>query len=171
MKRRQLSCSTGIHRCSAQATVQRRFIVLAASSELAGFSLSRPQPVHRLWLSASILRLMLLRHKLRRERPCFFAAQQGQRERLATSSMMSCRVIEGRRMRVDTTVVETNIHYPTDSSLLGDGVRVLTRIMKKITKIAGAGGTELRDRSRTVQLRYWRLRARRAPKAGRAKRS
>ena len=31
----------------------------------------------------------------------------------------------GRRMRVDTTVVETNVHYPTDSSLLGDGVRVL----------------------------------------------
>jgi transposase, IS5 family len=24
-------------------------------------------------------------------------------------------VVEGRRMRVDTTVVETNIHYPTDS--------------------------------------------------------
>jgi len=33
-------------------------------------------------------------------------------------------------MRVDTTVVETNIHYPTDSSLLWDGVRVLTRTMK-----------------------------------------
>ena len=31
------------------------------------------------------------------------------------------RVVEGRRMRVDTTVVETNIHYPTDSSLSGDG--------------------------------------------------
>ncbi len=27
----------------------------------------------------------------------------------------------GRRLRVDTTVVETNVHYPTDSSLLGDG--------------------------------------------------
>ena len=38
----------------------------------------------------------------------------------------------GRRMRVDTTVVETNIHYPTDSSLLGDGVRVLIRTMKGI---------------------------------------
>jgi len=36
-------------------------------------------------------------------------------------------VMAGRRMRVDTTVVEANIHYPTDSSLLGDGVRVLTR--------------------------------------------
>jgi len=62
-------------------------------------------------------------------------------------------VVEGRKMRVDTTVVETNIHYPTDSSLLGDGVRVLTRIMKKITGIAGAIGTKLRDRSRSVKLR------------------
>jgi len=41
-------------------------------------------------------------------------------------------VVRGRKMRVDTTVVETNIHYPTDSSLLGDGARVLTRTMKKI---------------------------------------
>ena len=60
------------------------------------------------------------------------------------------RVAEGRRMRVDTTVVETNIHYPTDSSLLGDGVRVLTRTMKKITGIAGGAGAKLRDRSRSV---------------------
>jgi len=60
---------------------------------------------------------------------------------------------EGRRMRVDTTVVETNIHYPTDSSLLGDGVRVLTRTMKKITAIAGDVGTKLRDRCRSVKLR------------------
>lgn len=62
-------------------------------------------------------------------------------------------VMEGRRMRVDTTVVETNIHYPTDSSLLGDGVRVLIRTMKKITKIAGETGAKLRDRSRSVKLR------------------
>jgi IS5 family transposase len=60
---------------------------------------------------------------------------------------------ERRRMRVDTTVVETNIHYPTDSSLLGDGVRVLTRTMKKITTIAGKTGARLCDRSRTVKLR------------------
>ena len=62
-------------------------------------------------------------------------------------------VAAGRRMRVDTTVVETNIHYPTDSSLLGDGVRVLTRVMKKITAIAGEAGARLRDRSRSVKLR------------------
>ena len=47
-------------------------------------------------------------------------------------SRRSTKIVQGRRMRVDTTVVETNIHYPTDGSLLGDGVRVLTRTMKKI---------------------------------------
>ena len=62
-------------------------------------------------------------------------------------------VTAGRRMRVDTTVVETNIHHPTDSTLLGDGVRVLTRIMKKIRNIAGTAGTKLRDRTRSVKLR------------------
>ena len=56
-------------------------------------------------------------------------------------------------MRVDTTVVENNIHYPTDSSLLGDGVRVLTRTMQKITKLTGQVGAKLRDRSRGVGLR------------------
>lgn len=60
------------------------------------------------------------------------------------------RIVRGRRLRVDTTVVETDIHYPTDSSLLGDGVRVLTRTMQRITKIAGHAGTRLRDRSRAV---------------------
>ena len=63
------------------------------------------------------------------------------------------KMVTGRKLRVDTTVVETNIHYPTDSSLLGDGVRVLTRWMKKVTALAGAVGTKLRDRSRSVKLR------------------
>jgi IS5 family transposase len=63
------------------------------------------------------------------------------------------KVVQGRKMRVDTTVVETNIHYPTDSSLLGDGDRVLTRLMKKVTTIAGAVGTKLRNRMRNVQRR------------------
>ncbi len=62
-------------------------------------------------------------------------------------------IAPGRRMRVDTTVVETNIHYPTDTSLLGDGVRVLTRTMKKITEFTGEVGARLRDRSRSVKLR------------------
>ena len=63
------------------------------------------------------------------------------------------KVVEGRKMRIDTTVVETNIHYPTDSSLLGDGVRVLTRAMKRIAAIVGDAGGKLRDRSRSVKYR------------------
>ena len=66
-------------------------------------------------------------------------------------------VVAGRRMRVDTTVVETNIHYPTDSTLLGDGVRVLTRTMRKISEIVGAAGTKLRDRSRSVKFRLFEI--------------
>src|ERR1700674_4483425 len=63
------------------------------------------------------------------------------------------RIVQGRQLRVDTTVVETDIHYPTDSSLLGDGVRVLTRAMKRIAQIAGEAGAKLRDRSRSVKYR------------------
>jgi len=66
-------------------------------------------------------------------------------------------VAQGSKMRVDTTVVETNIHYPTDSSLLGDGVRVLTRVMKKVTKIAGEVGAKLRDRARSVKYRVMEI--------------
>jgi len=51
------------------------------------------------------------------------------------------------------TVIETNIHYPTDSRLLGDGVRVLTRVMQRVTAITGTVGTTLRDRTRSVKLR------------------
>lgn len=62
-------------------------------------------------------------------------------------------VAKGRKMRVDTTVVETNIHYPTDSSLLGDGARVLTRTMKKLEQRAGKLKRPIRDRTRSVNKR------------------
>ncbi|HUB32295.1 MAG TPA: ISNCY family transposase [Bryobacteraceae bacterium] len=63
-------------------------------------------------------------------------------------------IVQGRKMRVDTTVVETNVHYPTDSSLLGDGARVLTRTMKKVAAQKRGGlKTKLRDRMRTVKRR------------------
>ena len=61
------------------------------------------------------------------------------------------RIIDGRKMRVDTTVVETNIHYPTDASLLGDGVRVLTRTMRRIADLSRCAGAELRDRTRSTR--------------------
>jgi IS5 family transposase len=43
-------------------------------------------------------------------------------------------VEDGKTLRVDTTVVETNIHHPTDGGLLWDSVRVLTRLVKRVGK-------------------------------------
>ena len=63
------------------------------------------------------------------------------------------KIVQGRKMRVDTTVVESNIHYPTDSTLLSDGVRFLTRVMKKVTEVSGNVGCQLRDRTRSVKRR------------------
>lgn len=67
------------------------------------------------------------------------------------------KIVRGRKLRVDTTVVETNIHFPTDSSLLGDGVRVLIRAMKNIAELAGGWGTKLRDRTRSVRYRLMEI--------------
>jgi IS5 family transposase len=63
------------------------------------------------------------------------------------------KVIQGRKLRVDTTVVETNVHYPTDSSLLGDGVRVLTRTMKRLRETAKTAVEVVRDRTRSASRR------------------
>jgi transposase, IS5 family len=65
------------------------------------------------------------------------------------------KVVRGRKLRVDTTVVETHIHHPTDSSLLGDGVRVITRTLHKIRQKLGA--LRFRDRTRSVGRRVFEI--------------
>jgi IS5 family transposase len=62
-------------------------------------------------------------------------------------------VTRGRRFRIDTTVVETNVHYPTDSSLLQDGVRVLTRTMQRASVALGDRRPRVRDRRRSASRR------------------
>ena len=62
-------------------------------------------------------------------------------------------VTHGRRFRIDTTVVETNVHYPTDSSLLQDGVKVLTRTMHRVSAALGDRRGRIRDRRRSVGRR------------------
>lgn len=67
------------------------------------------------------------------------------------------KIIRGLRMRVDTTVVETTIHHPTDSTLLADGVRVLTRTMKKLRQVGGEAIPHVRDRMRSVGRRVFEI--------------
>jgi IS5 family transposase len=49
------------------------------------------------------------------------------------------KVIRGKKLRVDTMVTEANVHYPTDTGLLADGVRVITRTVSKLRK----GGADI----------------------------
>ena len=62
-------------------------------------------------------------------------------------------VTHGRRFRIDTTVVETNVHYPTDSTLLQDGVRVLTRTLQRASAALGDQSGRIRNRLRSVTRR------------------
>ena len=45
------------------------------------------------------------------------------------------KITQGRKLRTDGTVVETNIHFPSDNSLLTDGVRVLSRLLREARKL------------------------------------
>jgi len=51
-------------------------------------------------------------------------------------------MIAGKKLRTDTTAVETNIHHPTDSSLLADSLRVMNRSLQRIAQ--GCQDSELR---------------------------
>jgi IS5 family transposase len=63
------------------------------------------------------------------------------------------KLIKARKIRIDTTVVKSNIHHPTDASLLSDGVKVLTRLVKKVKDAGIAVKSEFQDRTRTVKKR------------------
>jgi len=59
------------------------------------------------------------------------------------------RVTRGRKLRLDGTVVQTAIHHPTDSSLLVDGVRVLSRVLRRSKSLVGEALEGTRDTFRT----------------------
>jgi IS5 family transposase len=54
-------------------------------------------------------------------------------------------VTRGRKLRVDSTVVETTMHHPTDSRLLGDGVRVLSRLLRRAKGVVADTASLPRD--------------------------
>jgi len=60
----------------------------------------------------------------------------------------------GEKVRTDCTVVESNIHHPTDNSLLWDCVRVLVRIMGKAKQEFGVAFT---DHSRRAKRRSMKI--------------
>jgi len=62
-------------------------------------------------------------------------------------------IAQGDKIRTDSTVVESNVHYPTDSSILGDGIRVLSRSLRRIADECKTGALEVVDHGRAVKHR------------------
>src|SRR4051812_13270404 len=61
----------------------------------------------------------------------------------------SRKVTRGRKLRVDSTVIATTIHHPTDSRLLGDGVRALSRLLRRARRVLGERTALSRETFRT----------------------
>ena len=59
----------------------------------------------------------------------------------------------GRKVRIDATAVETDIHHPTDSSLLADGVRIITRWLAEGKELTPTPGYKYCDHRRAVKKR------------------
>ena len=64
---------------------------------------------------------------------------------------------DGKQLRVDTTVVETTIHYPTDATLLWDAVRTVTRLVGKLHEELPRGVQGFTNRTRSARRRMQEL--------------
>jgi IS5 family transposase len=64
---------------------------------------------------------------------------------------------DGKRLRVDTTVVETDIHFPTDATLLWDTVRTVTRLVDQLHEALPRGVQGFTNRTRSARRRMQEL--------------
>jgi IS5 family transposase len=65
---------------------------------------------------------------------------------------------DGAKLRVDTTVVQTDIHHPTDNTLLWDVVRVVTRLVRRLAKALELRRIKgFRDRTRSARRRMYEI--------------
>ena len=60
---------------------------------------------------------------------------------------------DGDRLRVDTTVVQSEIHHPTDNTLLADAVRVITRLVQRLGEIVPRAVSLFPNRNRSAKRR------------------
>jgi IS5 family transposase len=60
---------------------------------------------------------------------------------------------DGNKLRIDTTVVQTDVHHPTDNTLLWDAVRVVTRLVRRLRAAVGQRVQGFRNRTRAARRR------------------
>jgi transposase, IS5 family len=64
---------------------------------------------------------------------------------------------DGKKLRVDTTVAETNIHHPTDNTLLWDAVRTITRLVGELHDKVPNGVSGFTNRTRSARRRMQQI--------------
>lgn len=71
--------------------------------------------------------------------------------RAVTARLHTEKILRGRRFRMDSTVTEADIHHPTDSGLIADGIRRLTRVARRLQDPVAEAPVKIRDRARSVK--------------------
>ena len=89
--------------------------------------------------------------------------------RVVIASAVRERRFSPRAARVDSTVVEADIRYPSDLALAGDATRALAREAGKTNELAGPGAPRVRDRSRAAAKRLRSLNRTLARRLGQGK--
>ena len=64
---------------------------------------------------------------------------------------------DGKQLRVDTTVVQTDVHHPTDNTLLWDTVRVVTRLVGQLGEAMGQVVKGFRNHTRAARRRMQQI--------------
>jgi IS5 family transposase len=83
---------------------------------------------------------------------CGPAAIDALNEALLAKAVEAC-VLKTNRVRADTTVIEANVAYPSDSGLLAKGVAKIASVSKKLRSLGFATRTKLADKTRSVRAR------------------
>src|SRR3954471_22499919 len=99
---------------------------------------------------------------------CGSAAVDGLNEALLAKAA-EAKLLRCTRIRVDTTVVPSNVAYPTDSGLLARAVKRIAVTGRRIRAAGGAVRTKLRDRSRAAGRRAHDLNAKLRTRSAAAK--
>ncbi len=73
--------------------------------------------------------------------------------RLLIDYAVKHKIEKGRKVRIDSTAIETDIHHPTDSTLLADGIRIITRWLGAGKALSPAPAYRYSDHNRVVKKR------------------
>lgn len=76
---------------------------------------------------------------------------------LLTSYASKEKLENGRKLRLDSTAIETDIHSPSDSTLLWDGIRVITRWLIEGKRLSPQPFYRYSDHRRVTKKRLFRI--------------